>query len=156
MLERILDLEVALYPLAFTFHSLDGLANYWTSELNSNLIPIADGRGNIMVSSAEKAGYVEIPPQDTWHQVRIVPRSGIDVSNSPKIHDDFEILFVIMSGPGAGGQRWRHHNGGCASRDREFGVQMITVELMRNSDGVVREVDRGVGHLLKNRNLISR
>lgn len=103
MLERILDLEVALYPLAFTFHSLDGLANYWTSELNSNLIPIADGRGNIMVSSAEKAGYVEIPPQDTWHQVGIVPRSGIDVSNSPKIHDDFEILSVIMSGPGAGG-----------------------------------------------------
>jgi hypothetical protein len=104
MLERILDLEVALYPLASTFHSLDGMGDSWSSELNSNLIPNCDGTlKKIMVSSPEKTEYVDIPPQDTWHQIEIVPRCGKDVKNSPKIHDDFEILSVVMSGPGAGG-----------------------------------------------------
>ena len=102
LLERIVALETALYPFVQVMGSLNEKSWRGTTA-SSKLFPMLSESNQFLVYDAElkEAKEVSVIPESELHHVEYYTEDSLSIVDGAQLHDDFEILSVHQSAPGA-------------------------------------------------------
>ena len=102
LIDRIIALEIALYPFAYVYGSLD--AKPWRgSATSSKLFPMLSEKGNFLVYKDSDSEEIEKDKllESEYHNTDYYTEDSLIIMDGTSLHDDFMLLEVSQSAPGA-------------------------------------------------------
>lgn len=100
MIERMVELETALYPFVYVLGALNQ-ESWRGTHATSHLFPMLTESGKMQNYTDGKIVEIDIPTEESLHEVEAFEEDSIIINDGRKLNDMFEIMATHQQAPGA-------------------------------------------------------